>query len=150
MSYSNKITTKFLELKKSGIRLPWETSRKHVGFLPKNMYFTKGSKHLLGACFDYINEPLELSSSQHKRNTCGANFNILPRMFNRVKGGCTFSVTTSKCCNHPLRRIRTSSSVNILKNVLYKHLRLGQIRDRTFIPFSSNQFLTECVIIGYL
>lgn len=116
----------------------------------KTCILHKAVNHLLGACFGYINEPLELSSSQHKRNMCGANFNILPRNFNRVKGGCMFSVTTSKCCNHLLRRIRTSSSVNILKNVLYKHLRLGQIRDRTFIPFSSNHFLTECVIIGYL
>ena len=56
--------------------------------------------------------------------TQGANFNILPRKFNRVKeGDRTFSITTSKCWNHLLLRIRTSSSVN----VLYKHLRLSQI-----------------------
>ena len=82
------------------------------------------------ACPDYINDLLELNSRQHSRNTPGSNLNILPRRFNRVKeGGHTFSVTTSKCWNHLPLTIRASSSVNILKNALYKHLKSSQIRD---------------------
>lgn len=87
----------------------------------------------LGACPDYINEPLQLNSRQHSRNTWGASLNILPRRFNRVKeGGRTFSVTATKCWNHMhlSLRIVTSSSVNDLKNALCKHLKLSQIRDK--------------------
>ena len=95
----------------------------------------------MGACQDYTNELLELNSSQNSRNTWGANLNILSRGFNRVKEGArNFSVTTSKCWNHLPLRIRTSSSVNILKNALYKHHKLSQIRDRIFTPFLSNHF----------
>ena len=51
-------------------------------------------KRISGAYPDYISELLELNSSQHSRNTRGANLNILPRRYNRAKeGGRRFSVT---------------------------------------------------------
>ena len=48
-------------------------------------------KRISGAYPDYISELLELNSSQHSRNTRGANLNMLPRRYNRAKeGGRTF------------------------------------------------------------
>ena len=72
----------------------------------------------------------------------GQCVNILPRRFDRVKeGDRTFSVTTSICWNHHPLRIRTSTSVFFLKNALYTHLKLSQIRCRIFNSFLSNHFL---------
>ena len=73
----------------------------------------------------------------------GKFVNILPRRFNRVKeGDRTFCVTTSICWNHRPLRIRTSASVFFfLKNALYTHLKLCQIRGRIFNSFLSNHFL---------
>ena len=78
----------------------------------------------------YINGLLHLNNSQHSRNTPrGANFTILPRKYTREKeGGRTFSVTTSKCWNHLAIKLCTSQSVNILKNALYKHFKLGWLK----------------------
>ena len=82
-------------------------------------------KRVSGAYPDYISELLELNSSQHSRNTRGANLNIFPRRYNRAKeGGRRFSVTNSKCWNHLPLKIRSSSSVNILKSALYKQIKL--------------------------
>ena len=98
-------------------------------------------KRISGAYPDYISELLELNSSQHSRNTRGANLNILPRRYNRAKeGGRRFSVTNSKCWNHLPLKIRSSSSVNILKNALYKQIKLTQFRDRIFTPFLDKNF----------
>ena len=79
-------------------------------------------KRIIGICPAYINELLELDNSQHSRNTRGAIFTISPRKYTKEKeGGRTFSVTTSRCWNHLPIKLRTSQSVNILKNALYKH-----------------------------
>ena len=100
-------------------------------------------KRISGACpdHDYIIELLELNSSQHNRNTRGANLNMLPRRYNRAKEtDRAFSVTNSKCRNHLPLKIRSSSSVNILKNALYKQIKLTQFRDRIFTPFLDINF----------
>ena len=77
----------------------------------------------------------------NSRNTRGANWITLPARYNWVKeGGRTFSSRTLKCWNHFPLKIRTSQSVNIFKNLLYKHFRLSQLRDRIFIPFLDNYF----------
>ena len=44
-------------------------------------------KRISGACSDYINDLLELNSSQHSTNTRGANLNILPTRYNKAKRG---------------------------------------------------------------
>ena len=50
-------------------------------------------KIILGTYPDYTSELLQLNNSQHIRNTRGANSNIFPRRFNKVKkGDRTFSV----------------------------------------------------------
>ena len=94
-------------------------------------------KRIIGICPPYINKLLQLNNSQHSRNTRGANFTILPRKYTREKeGGRKFSVTTSRCWNHlPIKLVCTSPSVNILKNALYKHFKLTQLRDKCFTPF---------------
>ena len=98
-------------------------------------------KRISSAYPHYISELLELNSSQHSRNTRGANLNILPRRYNRAKeGGRRFSVTNSKCWNHIPLKIRSSSSVNILKSALYKQIKLTQFRDKIFTPFLDNNF----------
>ena len=69
-------------------------------------------------------------------NTRGANFTILPTRFNRAKeGGRTFSVTTTKCWSHLPLKLRASTSVTILKNALYKHFKLIQLKNKVFTPF---------------
>ena len=74
-------------------------------------------KRIIGICPAHINELLELNNSQQSRNKRGANFTILPRKHTREKeGGRTFSVTTSRCWNHLPIKLRTSESVDILKN----------------------------------
>ena len=102
---------------------------------------TIAHKRIMGACPLYINDLLRLNNSQHNMNTRGANFTILPTRFNRAKeGGRTFSVTTTKCWNHLPLKLRASSSVNILKNALYKHFNLSQLRNKVFTPFLDNNF----------
>ena len=44
-------------------------------------------KRISGACSDYINDLLELNSSQHRTNTRGANLNILPTRYNKSGNG---------------------------------------------------------------
>ena len=57
-------------------------------------------KRIMCACPFYINDISRLNNSQHKRNTRGANFILLPTRFNRAKeGGRTFCTTTAKCWN---------------------------------------------------
>ena len=100
----------------------------------------------MGTCPAFINELLELNNTQHNRNTRGANLTISPRRYTREKeGGRTFSATTSTCWNHLPLELRASQSVNTLKNALYKHLKLGQLRDKTFTPFSDNFFLDRII-----
>ena len=102
---------------------------------------TIAHKRIMGACPLYINDLLRLNNSQHNMNTRGANFTILPIRFNRAKeGGCTFSATTTKCWNHLPLKLRASSSVNILKNALYKHFNLSQLRNKVVTPFLDNNF----------
>ena len=99
-------------------------------------------KRIMGTCPAYMNELLELNNSQHSRNTRGANLTILPRRYVREKeGGRTFSATTSRCWNHLPLKLRTSQSVNTLKNALHKHFKLSQLRDKIFTPFLDNLFL---------
>ena len=87
----------------------------------------------MGAFPLYINDLLRLNNSQHSRTTRGANFTILPTRFNRAKeGGRTFSATTTKCCNHLRLKLRASSSANIHKNALYKHFKLGHLKNNNF------------------
>ena len=100
----------------------------------------------MGTCPAYINEQLELNNSQHSRNTRGANLTILPRRYIREKeGGRTFSATTSRCWNHLPLRLRASQSVNTLKNALYKHFKLSQLRDNIFTPFLDILFLDRMI-----
>ena len=148
---------KIFKLQKRCVRLILDAQKRHssvdlfntLGWVPYYIAecdIKKGLlayKRIMGACPDYISDLLELiiNSRQHSINTRGANLNILPRRFNRVKErGPTFSVTTSKCWNHLPLRIRASSSVNFLKNALYKHLKLSKIGDSIFTPFLSNRF----------
>jgi len=92
----------------------------------------------MAACPLYINNLLRLNN-QHNRNTRGTNFTILPIRFDRAKeGGHTFSATTIKCWNHLPLKLRASSSVNILKNALYKHFKLSQRKNKIFTPFLNN------------
>ena len=44
-------------------------------------------KRISGTCSDYINDLLELNSSQHSTNTRGANLNIWPTRYNKAKRG---------------------------------------------------------------
>ena len=96
--------------------------------LHRNWYkCTIAHKRIMGAFPLYMNDLLRLNNSQHNRNTRGANYTILPKRFNRAKeGGRTFSATTTKCWNHLPLKLRASSSVNILKNAMYKHFKLSQ------------------------
>ena len=41
--------------------------------------------------------------------------------------------------SHPLK-LHASSSVNILKNALYKHFKLSQLKKKIFTPFLNNNF----------
>lgn len=101
---------------------------------------------IMGTCPAFINELLELNNTQHNRNTRGANLTISPRRYTTEKeGGRTFSATTSTCWSHLPLKLRASQSVNTLKNALYKHLKLGQLRDKTFTPFSDNFFLDRII-----
>ena len=94
-----------------------------------------------GICPAYINELLELNNSQQSRNRRGANFTILPmRCIREKEGGRTFSATTSRRWNHLPLKLRTSKSVNTLKNAFYKHFKLSQLRDKIFTPFLDNLF----------
>ena len=100
----------------------------------------------MGTCLAYVNEQLELNNSQCSRNTRGANLTILPRRYIREKeGGRTFSATTSRCWNHLPLRLRASQSVNTLKNALYKHFKLSQLRDNIFTPFLDILFLDRMI-----
>ena len=42
-------------------------------------------------------------------------------------------------------KLRTSQSVNILKNALYKHFKLSNLKDKTFNPFLVNLFLDRMI-----
>ena len=42
-------------------------------------------------------------------------------------------------------KLRTSQSVNMLKNALYKHFKLRQLRDKIFTPFLDNLFLDRMI-----
>ena len=100
----------------------------------------------MGTCTAYINELLELNNSQHSRNKRGAYLTILPVRYIREKEGSrTFSATTSRCWNHLPLKLRASQYENTLKNALYKHLKLSQLRDKTFTPFLDNLIL-DCMI----
>ena len=103
-------------------------------------------KRIIGICPAYINELLQLNNSQQSRNARGANFTILPRKYTREKErGRAFSVTTSRCWKYFAIKLRTSQSVNILKNALYKNFKLSQLRDKSFTPILDNLFL-DCMI----
>jgi len=98
-------------------------------------------KRIMGACLLYINDLWRLNNSQHNRNTRGTNFTILPKRFIRAKeGGRTFSVMTIKCWIRLPLKLCASSSVNILKNALYKHFKLSQLKNKIFTPFLNNNF----------
>ena len=56
-----------------------------------------------------------------------------------------FSATTSRCWNHLPLRLRASQSVNNLKNALYKHFKLSQLRDNIFTPFLDILFLDRMI-----
>ena len=100
----------------------------------------------MGTCTAYINELLELNNSQHSRNKRGANLTILPvRNIREKEGSRRFSATTSRCWNHLPLKLRASQYVNTLKNALYKHLKLSQLRDKIFTPFLDNLIL-DCMI----
>ena len=103
-------------------------------------------KRIIGICPAYRNELLELNNSQHSRNTRGANFTILPRNYTREKeGDRMFSVIISRCWNHLPIKLRTSQSMNILKNALYKHFKLSQLWDKSFISFLDNLFFDRVI-----
>lgn len=91
-------------------------------------------KRINGACPDYINELLALNSSQHSRNTRGANLNILPRTYNRAKEGGRTSVFWWQLLNVGIT-FHSSSSLNTLKSSLSKQIKLSQLRNRIFAPF---------------
>ena len=55
------------------------------------------------------------------------------------------SVTTSRCWNHLSIKLRTSQSVNILKNASYKNFKLSQLRDKIFTPFLDCLFLDRMI-----
>ncbi len=42
--------------------------------------------------------------------------------------------------NHLPLRLRTSSSVNIFRNALYKYFKLSQLKNNVFTPFLDNNF----------
>ena len=101
---------------------------------------------IMGTCPAFINELLELNNTQHNRITRGANLTISPRRYTTEKeGGRTFSATTSTCWNHLPLKLRASQSVNTLKNALYKHFKLSQLRDNIFTPFLDILFLDRMI-----
>ena len=84
---------------------------------------TIAHKRIMRICPLYINDLLRLNNSQHNMNTRGANF------------------TTTKCWNHLPLKLRASSSVNILKNALYKHFNLSKLKKIIFrLRYVSDNF----------
>ena len=47
---------------------------------------------------------------------------------------------TTKCWNHLPLKLRASSTVNKLKNALYKHFKLSHHKNKVFTPFLDNNF----------
>ena len=56
----------------------------------------------------------------------------LPRHHKVLEGGLLYRRSVLK--------LRTSQSVNTLKNALYKHFKLSQLRNKIFTPFLDNLF----------
>ena len=57
----------------------------------------------------------------------------------------TSRCSTSRCWNHLPIKLRTSQSVNILKNPLYKRFKLSQLRNKCFTSFLDNLFLDRII-----
>ena len=70
---------------------------------------------------EYLKQLLVLNSDMHSRSTQKARLTFLTPRYNRqTKGGRSFAVRTSKCWNSLSFEIRSSTSVNCLKHLLYK------------------------------
>ena len=70
---------------------------------------------------EYLKQLLVLNSDMHSRSTRNARLTFLTPRYNRqTEGGRSFAVRTSKCWNSLPFEIRSSTSVNCLKHLLYK------------------------------
>ncbi|CAH3037959.1 unnamed protein product [Pocillopora meandrina] len=94
-------------------------------------------KKIMGTCPAYINELLELNKQPAQQK--------YTRYIREKEEGRTFSATTSRCWNHLPLKLRASQSVNTLKNALYKHFKLSQLRDNIFTPFLDILFLDRMI-----
>ena len=80
-------------------------------------------KRIRGPCPDNMYELLQLNNG---RNTRGANLTILRMRHNTA--AARFLSKNFKMLESLLLKLHTSQSVNILKNISYKHFELSQRR----------------------
>ena len=87
---------------------------------------------------EYLKQLLVLNSDMHSRSTRNARLTFLTPRYNRqTEGGGSFAVRTNKCWNSLPFEIRSSTSVNCLKHLLYQFFLDYQEEHELFGSFSS-------------